>query len=744
MPQPTKWTKLRYPKESPKPRSGHSIISFGKKNIMFGGLVNDETEKEVKVDTTNDTYLIGITERDAVFTKLECKGAELPLKRSCHSACAIGLDKMFVFGGYYDNKVRLNDVWILQTTTSEYIWKRPPGHPPTVIPPKNEASPIGGPEPRADAACCFLDGKVYIFGGYGGIRYQRKNFNDLYSFDLEKGLWEKIEYENVPPEPRSGHIIFPYDSNSLYIFGGWSNESQYKGFIRFDLTSCNWGNAELESEIPMWNHSGVLVNAIPNKKYFLFGGMRGDFAEGRERQIGKYSNDIIFLDIDSSGLTLQNVELDETVEGEKPERPVEREKTAMFYDEKTCRLIIYGGWSKKWLDDTMALNVGKIVGPDYAIKTMNPDKGQLSGGTKVNIKGQGFVEGDIMIVRFSSGKQFAEAQATYISEDELECVTPSFEAFGPKEVEVKLQRQGQDLSITSSRFSFFKNTRAIKSVAFGPGVSDTCLANNEAEFLIQARNEDSENRSSGRDTFEAKAFMVSTREVTVQEIGEEPRIEIVEDVEEELPCEIVDNDDGSYFVKYKNERPGKVKLEVKFRNEKGILEPLRGSPFYTNFVEDENLTPAHNKLEGPMVVDNTQKMIEELERFMKETLSGASTKDKPIKENVKVLLKVKEHVRSVDTNKDSIILRLDAIEESLKMLSHQSRPKETFSKRLRELNKNWNEVQKNRQRDKERNQIGSRTGTRKHPETGEGFRRRIKNVRWSYEKEGVLLLFEWG
>ncbi len=631
---------------------------------MFGGLVVDDSDKDVKASTTNDTYLVNVNEKDIVFTKVDCRG-DVPLKRACHTACALNAERMFMFGGYYDNKIRLNDVCFLHVTPSEYVWKRPPNHPAVTDPPKNEPSTIGAPEPRADASCCLLGSKVYIFGGYGGIHYQRKNFNDLYSYDLEKFEWTKIEYENVAPEPRSGHVIFPHEANSLYLFGGWSNE----------------------------NYSGVLVNAIPNKKYFVFGGMTGDFDEGKERQVGVYTNRIFYVDLDSvAGFTWHNVELDES-SGVKPDLPTERSRTSMFYDERFNRTVIFGGWSNKWLGDAYALNVGKIVGPDYAIKSMDPDKGQLSGGTKVTIKGIGFAETGSMIVRFQSGKQFAEAPATYVSPDELVCTTPSFDQFGPKEVEVKLQRLNEDLSITSCRFSFFKNTRAVKSLAYGPGISEKCLAGSDAEFLIQARNEDGENRTSGRDTFEAKGFLVETKQVKVDVMGEEfPRIDTVEEVLEEIPCEVVDKGDGSYFIKYNCKKPGKVKVEVKFKNEKGIMEIVRGFPYYTTLVPD-GLTPAHNKLDGPMIIDNVHKTLDELESYMKDTLVGASSKDKDIKNNVKTLLKVKEHVRVIESRKDEIALKLDVIDEALKLFHKQGRHKDPDTKKLRDLTKTWNDVQ---------------------------------------------------
>jgi dynein heavy chain, axonemal len=52
--------------------------------------------------------------------------------------------------------------------------------------------------------------------------------------------------------------------------------------------------------------------------------------------------------------------------------PSPREYCAMAYDNRESRLIIYGGWNNEWLDDLYSLNVGKIVGPSYAITHTEP------------------------------------------------------------------------------------------------------------------------------------------------------------------------------------------------------------------------------------------------------------------------------------------------------------------------------------------------------------------------------------
>ncbi|CAE7236220.1 ODA11 [Symbiodinium pilosum] len=55
----------------------------------------------------------------------------------------------------------------------------------------------------------------------------------------------------------------------------------------------------------------------------------------------------------------------------------------MCYDSEESRLIMYGGWANKWLDDCWQINVASIVGPPYAIVHVDPPLGPVSGNQKV-------------------------------------------------------------------------------------------------------------------------------------------------------------------------------------------------------------------------------------------------------------------------------------------------------------------------------------------------------------------------
>jgi hypothetical protein len=190
-----------------------------------------------------------------------------------------------------------------------------------------------------------------------------------------------------------------------------------------------------------------------------------------------------------------------TIELEDDVLPPCREYTALTYDHRDSRLLVFGGWNNGWLDDIYALAVSKIVGPSYAITDIDPPLGQLSGGIPITITGVGFKDSNIKVY-FTAGDTRAEipgrnsvdVAGNFVSETELTAVTPSFDGFGPRGAIVQLSIQGGDLTTTFVPFSFFMNTRAFMSLCYGPGVQESNAVGAQVEFVIQARNDNAENR----------------------------------------------------------------------------------------------------------------------------------------------------------------------------------------------------------------------------------------------------------
>ena len=365
----------------------------------------------------------------------------MPPPRTQHVAISTPKhDKIFIFGGHSTPQIRLNDTWFLHTSNQTFAWKRAEGD--EAQTPRNQDSPSGAPGPRANSSATIIDNKVYVFGGHGGVNYSRVAFNDLYSFDLDTHQWEKIEFANNAPEPRGGHTMFSID-RKIYIYGGWNSENQFTNTISFNLDTSEWYDPDIYNEAPRWNHSAIMVEAIPSWKYFIFGGETGDFPEGGPRHFGNFTNSACYLDIETMRWT--TIMPEDGDHHTKPYQPQPREYAAMAYDHKDSRLLVFGGWNNGWLNDLHALNVSKIVGPSYAVTDVIPNLGQLSGSVPVIVKGVGFKDASIKVF-FTCGKtpvdvpskMSIEVSGTFISETELSCITPSYEQFGPKEAIIQL------------------------------------------------------------------------------------------------------------------------------------------------------------------------------------------------------------------------------------------------------------------------------------------------------------------
>lgn len=284
-----------------------------------------------------------------------------------------------------------------------------------------------------------------------------------------------------------------FADTKLYVFGGWSNEYVFETIHHFDVETNEWYEPEIGGTdiVPRWNHSSIMVEAIPSWKYFIFGGSSAMFMEGGERGFGDFQNIARYLDMED--LSWHTIVTHDNDDENGPLLPKEREYSAMTYDAKSSRLVIFGGWSNEWLNDIYALNVSHIVGPPYAIAEIEPNLGQLSGNTKVILRGIGFKDTSSINIRFTCGKQYVEIPGEFISETEMCATTKSFEEIGPKEAEVRLQISGQDFTTQCCLFSYFMNSRAHKSLAFGPGLLEGAATGSPVSFVVQARNDNDEN-----------------------------------------------------------------------------------------------------------------------------------------------------------------------------------------------------------------------------------------------------------
>jgi len=526
---------------------------------------------------------------------------------------------------------------------------------------QEQAKVVNIPAPRANHTLTFtMDSQVVLFGGHGGVGYTRKAFNDSWVLNLDNDRWTELLCQGNPPAARSGHSAFSKDG-MLFVFGGWNNESQFNDLFLLDVENKDWSDIDLSWSVPRWNHSMQLAEAIPSWRVFVFGGACDKLSEGRA--LGQFDNKIGVLNL---GVKYK---WDDPELEMKPdqERPPSREHSAICYDPEESRLLIIGGWSNKWLDDVWQINISSIVGPPYAIASVDPPLGPVTGAQKIIVRGVGFnsTHGQA-VVRFITPKHYADTQGTVINDEIMECMTPNVvQSIGPKDCEVRLAIGVRDFTTTKAKYLYFLNTIAEKSLCYGPGLQEEGSSDSQTRFTIVARNNLGENRKSGRDDFT----------IVIQQKLETGGLK-------EVPHEFIDFDNGKYEVRYQCD--AEVVIHVKLIDENNKPRPVRGSPFSATFTALAKNRA--NEYTGPLMHGFTLKTLKDLEELYKATDAGINAK---LKEgDVKGLIKIKNFITTTYEREQNLLLLQDEVYESLMHLEREGLPTEKQLKMLKKVGEN--------------------------------------------------------
>jgi dynein heavy chain, axonemal len=662
------WSSPKVMGDLPSKRSGHSLSVVGDYCYLFGG--NDFRRPP---GPNNELYKLDISSNDVYWTKVENVGGRWPEPRSHHSAVVYGT-KIIIFGGFRSSSMRYNDVWILDTLTDE--WSQPHSG---VTETKADGEVVfkrnwpDVPVQRGSHSATIIGNQMFIFGGYGGSGFARRDFNDVIALDLETWEWRNIECAGEAPDARSGHQGVAIQ-DSIYVIGGWNSMEQFSNVYVLDTIDNVWTKPTLEGEFgpPRWNFAAVSVVAVPNWKIFLFGGNSGDLNDGANPQ-GQYLNDICVLDTGSNTWSRP------TVLGTLPSQ---RGETPIAYDVKNSRLITYGGWANRWYGDLLICKVGDVVGPSYAIESISPLIGPITGNTRCSIKGVGFRSGgNSAIVRFACAKGFFEVVGEVTSDTSIAFETPNFEKFGAQQIEVRVSVGGKPLTNSAVSFSYFSVTSCEHTVCFGPACLDDCSAEKPVTCIIQARDTANVNRVCGMDEFTIK--VASVRVLRDKEI-----IEPLED----LDITITDQDDGTYVVNYTYPSQGLYDLSISFDGTfKGKGGPIRGSPFRV-IVSEAGEDGLKNEINGPLMMESVRKLIKDTKDYSSNQLKVLK---KTIgKDDMDSLLKTKEALKDIEVKKDSIDLDIDTGSIALQYFRSRGGQMDKMIEQLKNASVLWSDVQR--------------------------------------------------
>lgn len=192
----------------PRGRYGHSLgvvllSSSSSRLYLFGG--------QLENDVYNDLYYFELTSFKSPKARWELVEPLNNLKPPplTNHSMSIYKNKIYVFGGVYNNEKVSNDLWCYDTLSNKWLQIVTLGDVPFPI---NEHS-----------ACIILD-RLYIYGGndFSGVIY-----DSFYCLNLHSLKWTKLakEFSANGPGPRCGHsMTYLPKLNKILVMGGDKND----------------------------------------------------------------------------------------------------------------------------------------------------------------------------------------------------------------------------------------------------------------------------------------------------------------------------------------------------------------------------------------------------------------------------------------------------------------------------------------------------------------------------------------
>lgn len=192
----------------PNGRYGHSVGVVALNNnssrfYLFGG--------QLENDVFNDVYYFELNtfkSPKARWELVEPLNNFKPPPLTNHSM-SVYKNKLFVFGGVYNNEKVSNDLWSFDAVVNKW----------TQLPTSGSV-----PAPVNEHSSCIVDDKLYIYGGndFSGVIY-----DTLYVLNLHTLVWSKLMDTGMlhGPGPRCGHTMtYLPRFNKLVIMGGDKND----------------------------------------------------------------------------------------------------------------------------------------------------------------------------------------------------------------------------------------------------------------------------------------------------------------------------------------------------------------------------------------------------------------------------------------------------------------------------------------------------------------------------------------
>lgn len=245
----------------PRGRYGHLIgvvllSATSSRLYLFGG--------QLENDVFNDLYYFELTSfklPKARWELVDPLNNFKPPPLTNHSM-SVHKNKIYVFGGVYNNEKVSNDVWCFDTLINKWTQLQTTGDVPL---PVNEHSAV------------IVGDRLYV---YGGNDFSGAIYDTLHSLDLHTLKWLKLSTELSVDGPgaRCGHsITYIPKLNQLVIMGGdkndyiYSEQGNFKTYEEFDGQEL--GTMIYTLDLPTVDH--FLRGGVPKKVAASAGGAAG-------------------------------------------------------------------------------------------------------------------------------------------------------------------------------------------------------------------------------------------------------------------------------------------------------------------------------------------------------------------------------------------------------------------------------------------------------------------------------------